>query len=38
MKENKVWEILEIEKTDDVEAIRNAYRAKLVNTNPEDDP
>ena len=37
MKENKVWEILEIEPTDDVDAIRDAYRAKLVKTNPEDD-
>ena len=37
MKEEKVWKILEIEPTSDEEAIRTAYRAKLVNTNPEDD-
>ena len=37
MKDEKVWKILEIEPTSDEEAIRTAYRAKLVNTNPEDD-
>ncbi len=37
MKDTKVWKILEIEPTDDADAIRDAYRAKLVHTNPEDD-
>ena len=37
MKEEMVWKILEIEPTDDVDMIRDAYRAKLVVTNPEDD-
>ena len=37
MNEKQIWSILEIEPTDDVEAIREAYRVKLVNTNPEDD-
>ena len=32
-----MWKILEIEPTDDVDVIRDAYRAKLVVTNPEDD-
>ena len=38
MKDTKVWEILGIEPTDDTELIKNAYRAKLISTNPEDDP
>ena len=38
MKEQMVWEILGIEPTDDTDLIRDAYRANLVNTNPEDDP
>ena len=37
MKDTKVWKIREIEPTDDADAIRDAYRAKLVHTNPEDD-
>lgn len=37
MNEKMVWAILDIEPTDDVDAIREAYRAKLVHTNPEDD-
>ena len=32
------WIVLGIEKTDDEEALRKAYRAKLVKVNPEDDP
>ena len=33
----EIWEILGIEKTKDEEAIINAYRAKVVTVNPEDD-
>lgn len=32
------WEILEIEETKDKKKIVQAYRKKLVNTNPEDKP
>ncbi len=38
MKEDKVWEVLGIAPGSDEETIRNAYREKLVGTNPEDDP
>ena len=38
MKEEKAWAILGIEPTDDADIIRDAYRSKLVDTNPEDDP
>lgn len=38
MDENISFSVLEIEKTKDKNAIRNAYRRLLVNTNPEDDP
>lgn len=34
----KIFKILEIEETTDTDAIKAAYRRKLVNTNPEDDP
>ena len=34
----EVFQILGIEDTKDVQAIKNAYRAKLATTNPEDDP
>ena len=37
MDEKTVWSILGISPTDDVEVIREAYREKLVTTNPEDD-
>ncbi len=37
MDRNEVWKILEIEETDDLEAITTAYRTKLVKVNPEDD-
>lgn len=33
-----IWDILEIEETKDKGAIQAAYRAKLIKTNPEDDP
>lgn len=33
-----IWNILEIEKTQDKEKIQAAYRAKLLKTHPEDDP
>ncbi len=32
-----VWKVLGIEKTKDKDAIKKAYRDKLVNVNPEDD-
>ena len=38
MKIEKVWEILEIGETKDVDAIVDAYRSKVVTVNPEDDP
>ena len=34
----EVFQILGIEDTKDAQAIKNAYRAKLATTNPEDDP
>ena len=37
MQKNEIWEILGIAPTDDVELIKEAYRSKLINTNPEDD-
>lgn len=33
-----IWTILEIAETKDKEAIKNAYRSKLLVTNPEDRP
>lgn len=33
-----IWFILGIEQTKDLEKIRDAYREKLVQVNPEDDP
>lgn len=33
-----VWDILEIEETKDIKKITQAYRKKLVHTNPEDKP
>lgn len=38
MKEDMVWEVLGIEPGSDEEAIRTAYRERLVGKNPEDDP
>lgn len=38
MDEKQVWLVLETEATKDEEAIKMAYRQKLVRTNPEDDP
>ncbi|MBQ6229492.1 MAG: hypothetical protein IJJ74_00040 [Eubacterium sp.] len=38
MKDDKIWEVLGIEPGSDEETIRNAYRIKLADTNPEDDP
>lgn len=38
MDERLIFAVLGIEKTDDEEAIRTAYRNRLVHTNPEDDP
>lgn len=35
---NEIFQILEIEKTKDEKAIKDAYRDKLTVTNPEDDP
>ncbi|OZV12672.1 hypothetical protein CIW83_07165 [Tissierella sp. P1] len=34
----KFWNILGVEKTEDEELVKSAYREKLVNVNPEDDP
>ncbi|WP_353094020.1 tetratricopeptide repeat protein [Tissierella praeacuta] len=34
----RFWKILGIEKTEDEELVKSAYRKKLVNVNPEDDP
>ena len=31
-----IWEVLGIDPTDDPDVIREAYRAKLIVTNPED--
>lgn len=33
-----IWKILGIEKTKDKDAIKKAYRTKLVSVNPEDNP
>ena len=38
MKAEEIFYILGIEKTKDERAIKDAYRSKLVTTNPEDDP
>lgn len=32
-----IWEVLGIDRTKDKESIKNAYREKLINVNPEDD-
>ena len=37
MKTIEIWKTLEIEQTKDENIIREAYRRKLVHTNPEDD-
>ena len=34
----EIWEILGVAETTDLESIKNAYRNKLLVTNPEDDP
>ena len=34
----RCWEILELEPTNDIARIQEAYRKKLMVTNPEDDP
>ena len=33
-----IWEILEIEETNDKKIIKRAYAKKLKKTHPEDDP
>ena len=33
-----IWDILGISPTTEEEVIKTAYRTKLVNVNPEDDP
>jgi len=33
-----IWDILETEPTKDKDALKRAYRKKLIRTNPEDDP
>lgn len=38
MDERLIFAVLGIDKTDDEEAIRAAYRKELAHTNPEDDP
>lgn len=38
MDEKQVWLVLGIEPTKNEEEIKQAYRSKLVNVNPEDDP
>lgn len=38
MTEGQVWSILSIKETKDKDIIKNAYREKLLNVNPEDDP
>ena len=35
--EKKIWHVLEIDPTKDENSIKEAYRRKLVHTNPEDD-
>lgn len=37
MEKNNIWNILEIEESKDQQLIKDAYRKKLVYTNPEDD-
>lgn len=38
MEEREIWTILGIEPIKDEEAVKRAYREKLVHVNPEDDP
>ncbi len=38
MEYKKIWQLLGIEPTEDENEIRNAYRTKLPEYNPEDDP
>lgn len=38
MANKEIWKILEIEQTKDEDAIKTAYRRKIVTVNPEDDP
>ena len=37
VKDIEIWKTLEIGKTKDENTIREAYRKKLIHTNPEDD-
>ncbi|MDE5966006.1 MAG: tetratricopeptide repeat protein [Lachnospiraceae bacterium] len=38
MANKEIWKVLEIEQTRDEDAIKTAYRRKVVTVNPEDDP
>lgn len=38
MDEKQIWLVLGIEATKEEEEIKQAYRSRLVSTNPEEDP
>ena len=38
MDEKQIWLVLGIEATKEEEEIKQAYRGRLVSTNPEEDP